>query len=130
MADRIPTSNSKFAAPSVRMAALGTAKTRGVCSPVTGYVVAIMYGADLAVTANEDPQVLTGKINGTDITGGAISLTSALAAGKTSIVFPTGANRVKRGDYLSMTSTALDDGGDPAVADDGSGNIVFLIEQD
>lgn len=124
MADRIPTSNSKFITVTVELAALGTAKTRGVCSPVTGHIVHMGIGVHTAVDANN---VVKGTINGTDITGLSATLTTSETAGKTKQAYPSApadtaaGGYVKRGDYLA----AVTDGGGSV----GDAMVTFTIEQ-
>ena len=119
MAQAVPVSNSRFATASCAIAALGTAKTRGVAAPASGTVVAILFAFDVAI---DDVNTLTGKINGTAITGGSKAVSTAEgAAGKCIQIFPTAANTCKRGDYLSLDT----DGGGTV----GDGTATFVIDQ-
>ena len=115
-----PTSNVKFIALNVYVAALGTGKTRFVACPVDGYVRMIQYASDVAVDGDN---IITSAIAGTAITGGGFTLTTANAvAGMIVTAVPTAANRVLRGQAIAVTT---DGGGDA-----GDGLFTLLIEQD
>ncbi len=71
-------------------------------SPVAGRVTAIRSVAEGALTTGN--ATLTGKINGTAITNGVITITQAgSAAGDVDLATPTAANVVAAGDALSVT---------------------------
>lgn len=114
-----PNSNRSYVVLNVLVEALGTAKTRYVPSPCTGTVRAIFAQVDVAVDANN---VITSSIDGTAITGGTLTLTTAQTAGLGLSCEPTAANRVKRGQGIGI----ITDGGGNA----GQANFSILIEQD
>ena len=115
-----PTSNVKFIALNVYVAALGTGKTRFVACPVDGYVRMIQYASDVAVDGDN---IITSAIAGTAITGGGFTLTTSNSvAGMVMTAVPTAANRVLRGQAIAVTT---DGGGDA-----GDGLFTLLIEQD
>lgn len=115
----IPASNVKYLALSVLVEALGTAKTRYVACPVSGYVREVHYAVDVAVDANN---AMTSEIAGTAITGGGVTLTTSETAGLSKIAVPTAAYTVRKGQLLSATT----DGGGGA----GQCRVTFLIEQE
>lgn len=115
-----PASNVKYLAVSFALAALGTAKTRGVACPVDGYVRQVQYQSDVAC---DDANALAASISGTAITGGDIVLSAAnTVAGMVVACVPTAANRCLRGQALRCAT----DGGGTV----GDGVVTFLIEQD
>jgi len=87
--------------------------------PVSGKVVFVYI---VLSTDVDTPNVLTAEIDGTAITGVSFSIDTGGAA--LLEAEPTGANAVKRGQALSITTDA------DAMAAAGAGTAVFLIEQD
>lgn len=115
-----PTTNRSYVILNVLVEALGTAKTRYVPSPVTGYVKSITGTLDVAVDGDN---VITSSIDGTAITGGGFTFASSgSAAGQTKTAEPTAAHRVKRGQAIGI----ITDGGGNA----GQANFSICIEQD
>lgn len=114
-----PVSNRSYVVLNVLVEALGTAKTRYVPSPVTGTLRSIHASVDVAVDGDN---VITSSIDGTAITGGGFTLTTAQTAGKSMSCEPTAANRVKRGQAIGI----ITDGGGSA----GQANFSICIEQD
>lgn len=115
----VPAVNDRYLAVSVLVEALGTAKTRYVGCPVSGTVREILIAVDVAVDGDN---ILTSKIAGTAITGGAKTLTTSHVAGTVLAVQPTAANSVRKGQSLSIDT----DGGGAT----GQCVVTFLIEQD
>lgn len=113
----VPEANRNFVCLDVLVEALGTAKSRYVGCPVRGTVRRIISAVDVAVDGDN---VCTPKINGTEITGGAQTLTTAQTAGLGLVSLPSAANSVKCGDILEIAT----DGGGTA----GQARFTFLIE--
>ena len=114
-----PVSNRSYVVLNVLVEALGTAKTRYVHCPVSGIVRSIAAVVDVAV---DDNNVITSSIDGTAITGGGFTLTTAQTAGLGKSCEPTGANRVRKGQSIGI----ITDGGGGA----GQANFSITIEQD
>jgi hypothetical protein len=115
----VPVANSNLVTASHPLAALGTTKTGGVGAPASGKVVCILVAFDVAVDGDN---ILTAKINGTAMTGGAVTATTTTGAiGKVISIFPTAANDVKRGERLEMTT----DGGGAV----GDAQVTYVIDQ-
>lgn len=71
-------------------------------NPIRGKIVKLIVVAGAAVDSD---RVVTCKINGTAITGGAITMTAAAsAAGSTFTAVPTAAYSVNEDDYISFES--------------------------
>lgn len=113
----LPVTNRNYCLVSVLVEALGTAKTRNVRCPVRGYVRRIEIVADVVT---DDNNVITCSIQGTAITGGAGTLTTAHTAGLGLSLVPTAANQVLPGQSLQ----AATDGGGTV----GQCVVTFLIE--
>jgi len=113
----IPVTNDRYIAVTLYLSALANAATFKVACPVDGVIRRIQYAKNAAVDA---ANVLTSAIDGTAITGGGLTL--AAADPTVMEAEPTAANECRRGQVLSVAT----DGGGSA----GSGNIVFLIEQE
>lgn len=76
-----------------------------VAVPAAGKVIAIRTVIHNAITSAD--AALTGKINGTNITGGAITVTqSGSAAGDVDTATPSALNTVQVGDNLEMETDA------------------------
>lgn len=114
-----PATNDRYISVTVLVEALGTAKTRYVASPVSGLIKRIQYAMDVAVDGDN---VCTPAIDGTAITGGAKTLTTAHVAGTCVYAEPTAANRVKVNSSISVAT----DGGGSA----GQCRVTITIEQD
>lgn len=114
-----PVSNRSYTVLNVLLEALGTAKTRYVECPVSGYVRRISAGVDVVVDGDN---VITSSIDGTAITGGGFTLTTADVAGKGKAAYPTAAHRVRAGQVIGV----ITDGGGTV----GQANFSILIEQD
>lgn len=114
-----PASNVKTVIVQIPLGALGTAKTRHVPCPVNGRVRLVMWASDVAV---DDTNTLTFAINGTAITGGALTLAAlTTVAGMILSAEPTAAYTCKRGENLSVAT----DGGGTV----GDGMALIVIEQ-
>jgi len=87
----------------VKMADVSTAGSVHVVAPDNGKIIKVMSVIDGAIaTANAG---ITTKINGTAVTGGAITIANASsAAGDVDSAEPTAANAVSEGDYISFTT--------------------------
>jgi hypothetical protein len=80
---------------------ISTADEAYVAVPAPGKVVAIRSVINNAITVGD--AALTAKINGTAITGGAITVTqSGSAAGDTDLATPSALNDVQAGDALEI----------------------------
>lgn len=85
------------------LADVSAASSTFVVSPARGKVVAIYTALHGAITGADS--ALTAKINGTAITGGAITVAySGSAAGDVDSCVPTGANVVNAGDAIEIAS--------------------------
>lgn len=115
----VPASNVKYVAVSVLLEGLGTASERFCYCPVSGNVREIGIAVNVAVDANN---IVTAKIAGTAITGGAQTLTTSHVAGTVLPLVPTAAYAVRKGQSLSVAT----DGGGGA----GEVQVTFLIEQE
>lgn len=114
-----PASNSRYVVVQIPILdAMGTAKSRYTACPVNGTIVKVLYDVHTAVDGDN---VVTPKIAGTAITGGAKTLTTAHTAGTIHVTSPTAANTCKRGDALEVAT----DGGGTA----GQIGTTFVIEQ-
>lgn len=113
-----PTRDMNYLAVEILLTAIGTAATFGCICPCDGKVVWI--GGSLDVTT-DGTNVVTTAIDGTAITGGAITFASAATVNVGHAVVPTALNSVKRGQVL----TAATDGGGTV----GQARVVFLIDQ-
>ncbi len=118
----VPRANVNYVPVTVLVEDLSTAKVRYVVSPAGGKVVWI--GSTLDVVVDGADAVLTTRIAGTAITGGAIThALSGTAVGEVEQAFPTAANEVKRGETLEVSA----DGG---ASTTGQAQVTFLIEQE
>lgn len=91
-------------------------------SPFSGLVTRIQSIIELALTTGD--ATLTPAIAGTNITGGAITVTqSGSAAGDKDSATPTAANYVTAGDALTVTVTGSQNAAAPA-------NLIFEIDAD
>jgi hypothetical protein len=79
---------------------VSTARIVYTAVPDDGKVIKIQTCIGGTIATSDE--TITTKINGTAITGGALTITeSGSAAGDVDTVYPTGANSVLEGDYLS-----------------------------
>jgi hypothetical protein len=87
----------------VKMADVSTAGSVHVVAPDNGKIIKVMSVIDGAI-ATDDAGITT-KINGTAVTGGAITIANtSSAAGDVDSAEPTAANAVSEGDYISFTT--------------------------
>lgn len=119
MAQNHPSVNDRYIVLCGLLPALGTAKSIYLPCPVNGKVRAMELGVNTAVDANN---VVKAQIDGTDITGASITLTTAHVAGTVKTSNATAANSVKRGQAIEIET----DGGGGA----GEVQVSVLIEMD
>lgn len=82
---------------------VSTARTVYTAVPDTGTVIKIQTCIGGTIATSDE--TITCAINGTAITGGALTITaSGSAAGDVDVVYPTAAHSVQEGDYLSAAT--------------------------